>query len=252
MSKPLRIHVDGEATIYHPAERAVIFIDVRATGTSQEEVSHLVISTAATLKATLTSMAPKTESGKFHAWLPDMSRLRRLTTNLKGEATADATVTHWSNASLSTSSWRYKPEGETQYTRQFRASTKFEAKFRDFEKLASFATTLSNMPKVYVQNIEWRLTEKTKKNFNTEIRRQAIHDAVHKAQDYSSALGRGHPRALEVRDQDQPMAPLTYHHAMRADFGAPGSESSAGHEELSFEPESLPLSCKVAVQFEVE
>jgi lambda repressor-like predicted transcriptional regulator len=60
---PVKITAQGTSTIFRQAERAVIHVRVSSDGTSQENVSKEVTSTANELREMLKRLAPKTEKG---------------------------------------------------------------------------------------------------------------------------------------------------------------------------------------------
>lgn len=62
---PLQITAQGTSTIFRPAERAVVHVQVSSDGTSQEKVSMDVTSTANELRTMLKSLSPKTENGTY-------------------------------------------------------------------------------------------------------------------------------------------------------------------------------------------
>lgn len=124
----------------------------------------------------------------------------------------------------------------------------FEAKFRDFAKLGSIATTLSNMENVSITNISWRLTDKTKQSLTTQCRIQAVQDAMAKAKDYAAALDRPMPPVILIRDTNAGSYAVYSEGAMLR--GAKMSSTPA-QEDLNFTPEDVSINCSVEVVCEI-
>jgi hypothetical protein len=64
-------------------------------------------------------------------------------------------------------------------TRWHDARVSIEATFRDFAKLAEVATKLLAMPNVQVDDLNWELTNDTRKSLRSECRKSALQDAIH-------------------------------------------------------------------------
>lgn len=157
----------------------------------------------------------------------------------------DASVTYWKNNTLSTGSHRPLDDKGNKLDRQYFARTTFEIKFCDFERLGSFATSLSTMPHVAISKIEWHLTEATKASLASQSRQAAVKDAVAKAKDYAAVLMRGKPEAVEVTDQDSGLFGASAPGYFRTAAQGEGSQGDV----LDFEPESVELNCSVTVKF---
>ena len=226
---PVTIVVEGSSILYRRAERAVMSISVSSEGKNQEKVSSEVTQTSNSLQAMLRDLAPRTENG---------------------EPAARAAVTHWTMRSLSTGSYVPYTDKGNKSERKFTASTSFEVKFRDFAKLGTVATTLSSMPHVSIRSIDWRLTDKTKDGLGSQARKDAIGDAMKKAQDYAEAIGGGKLAPFEVTEGAALNAASAYQPqqrlmAVRASGGAYG-------DELNFEPEDVSVVSNITVKFSAE
>jgi uncharacterized protein len=167
-----------------------------------------------------------------------------------GEATPGAPVTYWKNSTISTRSYQPTDDKGTKLDRLFSAQTRFEIKFRDFERLGSLATTLSTMPLVSIGRVEWRLTDATKASLASEGRREAIKDAIVKARDYAAVLGRGRPEVVEVSDGGGTFGIYGRGIGSGAAFRCrvKGSGQQVG-EILDFEPDSVQLNTAVTIKF---
>lgn len=236
---PLIINVDGTSTISRRAERAVVFIQVSSSGPDQQQVASEVTTVAITLQA----------------------KLRQLSKNEvpPGSTAADSTtaITHWSMNTLSTGSYliyhdgdRRRHDSERQKSRQYNAHVSFEVKFADFTTLGSVCTDLAKMQFVSVRNIDWRLTDKTKASLIGMSRKLAVEDAVSKAKDFASAVGKATVAAVEINTDSNGYG------RSAGMFGATRAYAPAdaveGEDALNFEPEDVDLSCSVQVKFEAE
>lgn len=222
---PLLITCTGESTIYHPAERAVVFLTISSDGISQPEVSQAVTKTANAVQSHLKTIAPKDSAGQAHETAP---------------------VTHWSMSTLYTGSWQPDDADGTKVPRRFSASTRLEVTFRDFQELGGFTSNLASTEFVGVDRIEWRLTEATKMELGRRCRRDAVKDAMLKAKDYADAAGKADFEILEITDGRAAAGysdgPLLY--------GGARHGGGAGGEELSYEPEDVSISCSVTAKFD--
>lgn len=168
-----------------------------------------------------------------------------------GDAAPEASITHWSMQTLSTGSHVPRDKEGTKLAREYTTSTTFSVRFRDFAELGSFASMVSTMENVSVQTISWELTDATKASLGTLSRNEAIKDAMHQANDYSKALGRGEATAYEVIGGTGGVNQAQYygghgHGGYRG--GGGGGGGGAGDEELNFEPENVSFSCSVTVK----
>lgn len=166
-----------------------------------------------------------------------------------GDAAADASITHWSMKTLSTGSHLPQAQAGKKLPREYTASTTFSVRFKDFAELGSFASMISRMENVSVQQVSWELTDATKASLGTKSRIEAIKNAMQQANDYSQALGRGEVIATEVIgghggvNYGQSYAS----HGHGGYYG--GGAGAAGAEELNFEPENVSYVCNVTVKY---
>ena len=178
-----------------------------------------------------------------------------------GEATADAPVTHWSMTTLSTGCIQPTNNGSIlnrKGPRTFFTRTTFSIKFRDFSLLGSLATKLSTMPHVSISNIAWRLTDITQNALASQNRKQAVEDAVRKANDYVDAIG-GREK-VDCVEIEAGQGGISYRanlggdaaHSQALMMRMSASASTAGVQHLSFEPENVHLDAGVTVRFVAE
>lgn len=166
-----------------------------------------------------------------------------------GIAESAAPITHWTMKSLSTGT--YQPTDDTGFrlSRRYTAHTSFEVKFQHFTNLGSFASSMSTMDFVTVNDIQWRLTDATRASLGTKSRKDAIKNAVAKARDYADALGKSHVIATEVEDG---YASSSYGASGGVRLMSAAQQRGSVGEELSFEPEDVTLNCQVTVKFTAE
>ncbi|KAK8088413.1 hypothetical protein PG997_003374 [Apiospora hydei] len=185
MLPQLKIHVNGNGSVFRTAERGVLNIRVSTTDKSQQTASDGVRETSAKLTAKFRAHAPKTDGADG-----------------RPAPHPDAGITAFTASSISTDS---QPEYEWVDGKRrdlgltYRASCEFEVVFRDLTLLADAAGELSSMPRVSIVSTEWRLTAATRAEIEREARKKAIENAVQKAQDYSDVVGRA-VVAVEIKD----------------------------------------------------
>lgn len=166
---------------------------------------------------------------------------------ISGQTIDDASVTKWTNSNLSTGShFTYDNNGDKK-SRIYSARTTFQVRFRDFSRLGSFASTLSLMEHVSIDNIDWRLTDKTAESLSSQIRQQAVRDAMKKGEDFAAAMLTPRPPITEIRDQGNHSSSV---YSMRHVRMGVQAAVAGGGEELSFEPENVALNCNIIVIFE--
>ncbi|KAF7530736.1 hypothetical protein PCG10_000246 [Penicillium crustosum] len=174
----LTVTVSGSSAITRRPERGVLNLTVNAKGSTREIVSHKVLETTNELNQLFKELSPKTESG---------------------DPTADAAVVTYSSTSLRTWSWNIQNEGSVFKVQEYRGNLSFVAVFRDFTKMSEVAGKLVAYSDVDINSIDWELTAATKKALSSESRKEAIRDAVQKANDYTEVIGRK-VAAVDIRD----------------------------------------------------
>ena len=174
----LKITVGGSSVITRRPERGVLNLTVNAKGSTREIVSHKVSETTNELNQLFKELSPKTESG---------------------DATADAAVVTYSSTSLRTWSWNIQNEGSVFKVQEYRGNLSFVGVFRDFTKMSEVAGKFVAYSDVDINSIDWELTAATKKVLSSESRKEAMCDAVQKANDYAEVIGRK-VAAVEIRD----------------------------------------------------
>lgn len=232
---PFCLTVNGRAEIPLPAERAIIDVAVSSEGPNKIEVSKEIIQAAKQIEAMLRDLSPKDETLA---------------------AKAAAPLAHWSKTSLSSTS--YMPprrDNEEQKPRHYRGNIKFDIRFQDFKALGAFGTKISSIPHVEVNNIDWKLTDKTEAEYKSQLRKESTKDAVTKARDYCEALGCVNLRPVELFENSS-YSHMSARYAVGAAMGFSGLDEEEEEEEeesgLEFDPQEIKMSMEISVKFHAE
>lgn len=245
MTPQLKINVTGNASVSRKAERGVLLIRVWHTSPSQADVSSAVATKSDTLTTLFRKHALKAEDDLPHPNAP-------ITTfTLSAPSTS-------SNLPISPETGRIIPDGIRQYTAEATA----EVIFRDLALLAEMAVELSAMENVAIEKADWRLTDATRDKITREARISAVRNAVEKASDYASVVGRevvafriddghvntssGHPKQTAHRMRG-PAAQLYQVQQMASSAQGPGVGSVA--DGPSLEAAMITVTANVNVKF---
>ncbi|MEE4024302.1 SIMPL domain-containing protein [Gordonia sp. PKS22-38] len=168
----LEIVVRGVARRKFPPEFAVLDLAVNRNGPSRDAVYQSAIEVHAALVAALDELV---ESGAIGEWTSDTVRVfgRR----------------------------PYDGEGrrlDVEYATQIG----LRARFGDFEALSRFVDRWSTVEGVRIGGVRWILSEGSRRDREHELRREAVDDAVFKAQAYADAVGRGAVTPIRLADPD--------------------------------------------------
>ncbi|KAJ5161874.1 hypothetical protein N7492_007266 [Penicillium capsulatum] len=178
---PLTIQIKGASSIAYRPERGALSITVKSQGPEQASVSSEVTSTSNQLNEMFTSLSPKLQSGV---------------------ATPDAPVTVFSSRLLRTWSSQPTDKNENPLPPVYYATVGFNVVFRNFAKLGETVGQLSTKPNVDIKSIDWTLSEATQKEIGSETRKEAIRNAILKANDYAEVVGR-EVVPVEIKDCGQ-------------------------------------------------
>lgn len=166
---PLSISVTGRSTIELDPQRCVLHVAVKSDGPDHDTVSKEVTTTSNQLNQYFKTLSPKPEAGT---------------------TAVDAPVTTFSSTHVRTGSRIPYDDNNKPLDRVYYASSSFQATFRDFSKMNEVMGKLVAIPKVEIGSIDWRLTPETQKSLGSQLRREAMHDAINKAKDYAEVIGR--------------------------------------------------------------
>lgn len=121
------------------------------------------------------------------------------------------------------------------------------AEFLDFEALAAFLVDWAGRDGLTVGHIAWDVLPENRRRYEVEVRREAVRDAVAKAQAYADAVGRGTVTALALADPDmlgtapnEPVGPMMMR-AAGADMG--------GGPTLELRPDDVVIAVAVDARF---
>lgn len=214
----LEIIVRGHARQRYPAERASVGLSATLEGGEREDVYRRAVALAEPLGE-------------------DLRRLQD----------AEA-VTRWSSDQLRV--YSYRPYSETKTRRlRYRVAIKFDAEFTDFEQLSAFLDRWAVSDGVEVGYTRWDVTEDNRREYEAQLRRDAVGDATVKAQAYADAAGRGKVVAVQLSDPD--MLDTGHRSAPRV-MAMAAMADTAGAPELDLQPDDIELSVSVDARFLAE
>lgn len=166
---PLRVTVAGSSSTTRKPERGVLNLTVNGEGSSRESVSNNVTETSNELSKLFRELSSKSDAL---------------------ESSPDTAVVNFSSTSLRTWRWRPSNGGIGFQNLEHRGNLSLVAVFRDFAKMSEVVGKLVGYANVDINSIGWELTEATQKALSSESRKEAIRDAVQKANDYTDVIGR--------------------------------------------------------------
>lgn len=247
--EPLKIHVNGESSITRLAEQGTLRLTVESEGPDLETVSKNVISRSNSLSDLFKTLSPKTTSGT---------------------ATSSAAVTKFASTFLRTRNYTPHDKDNKPLPRVYQASMSLGVIFRDITKLSEVVGQLVSYSNVEISAVDWSLSEETQKALRSQMRKEAIADAIGKAGDYAAVVGR---EVYPVEIMDGGQNAVTQHVPMRSLFGgcaapvafgqtrsqamslfggggpATGSVSEPS-EMLDLSPPDIQVTSSVSVQFQ--
>ncbi|GED97003.1 SIMPL domain-containing protein [Gordonia crocea] len=121
------------------------------------------------------------------------------------------------------------------------------AEFLDFEALAAFLVEWAGRDGLEVGRIMWDVLAENRPRYEATVRRDAVRDAVAKAQAYADAVGRGTVTAVALADPDmlragpEPSPAPMMARAMSADAG--------GGPSLELRPDDVVIAVAVDARF---
>jgi uncharacterized protein YggE len=247
--EPLKIHVNGESSITRLAEQGVLRLTVQSEGSDLETVSKEVISRSNKLSDLFKTLSPKTNDGT---------------------AAADAAVTKFASTFLRTRNYTPHDKDNKPLPKIYQASMSLSIVFRNITALSKVVGQLVTYSNVEISAIDWSLSEGTQKDLRSLMRKEAIRDAIAKANDYAGVVGR---EVYPVEIMDGGQSAITQHAPGGISlFGAPAafgnlkvgglfggggpSRSSASpnppelSETLDLSPPDIQVTSSVSVQFQ--
>lgn len=211
------ITVQGEHSAWFPAERASVTVTAQFDGPDRNTVFQQATDAAAHVRLTV-------------------------------ELLSDSAVTWWSADSVRVWSERPWNQDGKQLDPVFTASVGIQAKFRDFDALATWVEDIAATDGVTISGITWQLTEATRASVTAEVRSRAVKNAVTKATVFAQSIGLATVTATAISDP-----------GMLGDANSLGGGSSArafkselamdSSGALAFKPEQIEVAAAVDARF---
>lgn len=216
---PLEIVVRGRARGRYRPERATLHLSVRIEGPEKPEVRTRAVVVQSELITTLDALRN------------------------------DGALTTWSSDSIRVYSYRPHDRDGRRLDPVYTTTIALDAEFTDFEMLSGFIDDWSDRDGVQVGQIAWDVTDDHRLDHERDLRRQAVEDAVAKAQAYADAVGRGTVVATQLADpnmlaESSPAQPMM----MRAMVGDDG----AGPPSLELRSDDIEIVVAVDARFVAE
>ena len=166
----LEITVRGSAEQHFAAERATVTLAAAIESTDKQQVYDNAVSV---LEPLVTQLRELADRGAVSSWSNDQVRV----------------YSHrpWTGDGV---------RGELQHV----ARLKISAEFIDFERLSGFVDYWAGRDGVEVGGIEWDVTARNRRAYESDVRKAAVDDAITKAQAYADAVRRGRVMALQIAD----------------------------------------------------
>ncbi|EED13120.1 conserved hypothetical protein [Talaromyces stipitatus ATCC 10500] len=239
----LKIRVKGESSITRLADQGVLRLTVESEGSELETVSKEVISRTNELRGLFKTLSPKTDDGTD---------------------AADVAVTKIASTILRTRNHTPHDKDNKSLPKVYQASMSLSIVFRDITQLSQVVGQLVTYSNVEINSIDWSLSETSQKALHSQMRREAVRDALSKANDIAGEVGR-EVYPVEIIDEGQ--SAVTQHPpAKRSLFGATagfGSASGGGlfggggpsnppefSETLDLSPPDIQVTSLMDVEFQ--
>jgi len=166
----LQITVRGTAEDTYPAERALLDVVIAIEGADKADVAERAASVQAPLVEQLDQLK---DLGAVARWSAD--RVHVYSHRPIGPQGERLAIVHVARLDVST-------------------------EFIDFDRLSGFIDHWSAHDGVELHGPRWDVTEKNRKVYESDVRRSAVDDAVHKAQGYANAVRGGRVVPIEFAD----------------------------------------------------
>jgi uncharacterized protein YggE len=164
----------------------------------------------------------------------------------------DAAVTWWSAERLRT--WTTRPWNQDgkQLPLVHHASVNIQVKFRDFAALSSWVSQrIADIEGFQVSNISWALTARRREELIREVREQAVHDAIRRAQLYAGAVGLGGITPVAIADAGMLDGNLRPDHGQGQEYtmARTATGRSGGAYSVELVPQDVEVSAAVDARF---
>ncbi len=215
----LEITVRGSAEASHPAERATVSMAAAIEGRDKAKVFADAVAVQDPLSKQLRELV-------------DLGA-----------------VTTWSSAQVRVYSHRPWDHEGKRLDLVHVARVDAVAEFVDFERLSGFLDFWAGKEGIEVVGINWDVTIKNRRAYESEVRKAAVEDAVAKAQVYANAVRHGKVAALQLSDpgmlnSNPESGPMPKMMMAQADTG--------GGASLTLAPEEIVIAIEVDARFTAE
>jgi uncharacterized protein YggE len=124
------------------------------------------------------------------------------------------------------------------------------AEFTDFERLSGFVDYWSGRDGVEINGIVWDVIDRNRRGYESDMRKAAVENAVHKAQAYADAVRRGRVVAVRIADpgmlnRSDDQVPGPFAREMKVAAFADGGGGAA----LQMTPADIVIRVEVDAQF---
>ena len=164
------ITVRGEAEARYPAERAVVTLAAAVEAADKQQAYDQAASAQLAVTAQLTELADRNA------------------------------VLDWSSDQVSVSSYRPWRDNGERGNPVHAARVAIIAEFADFDRLGGFIDYWAGRDGVEIVGIAWDVLERNRRVYEAELRKEAVDDAVNRAQTYADALRRGRVVPTRIAD----------------------------------------------------
>ncbi len=125
------------------------------------------------------------------------------------------------------------------------------AEFVDFERLSGFLDFWSGKEGVEIAGIDWDVTVKNRRAYESEVRKAAVEDAIAKAQVFANSVRRGKVVALQLSDPGMLSSNPQEYGPPMAKMAMMGSDLGGG-PSLALAPEQIVIHIDVDARFSAE
>jgi uncharacterized protein len=211
----LEITVRGSAEKRFAAERATVTLAAAIESTDKQQVYDDAV---AVLEPLVMQLRELNDRGAVSTWASDQVRV----------------YSHrpWTSEGV---------RGETQHVARLQVS----AEFTDFERLSGFVDYWAGKDGIEIGGIDWDVTARNRRAYESDVRKAAVDNAITKAQAYADAVRRGRVTAVQIADPgmlngsgDQLPIPFT--------MTASGNDTAS---DLDLTPEEILIHVEVDAHF---
>jgi uncharacterized protein len=166
----LEITVRGSAEKRFAAERATVTLAAAIESTDKQQVYDDAV---AVLEPLVMQLRELNDRGAVSTWASDQVRV----------------YSHrpWLSEGV---------RGEAQHIARLQVS----AEFTDFERLSGFVDYWAGKDGIEIGGIEWDVSARNRRAYESDVRKAAVDNAITKAQAYADAVRRGRVTAVQIAD----------------------------------------------------